>query len=105
MFTSKIVCANFIDTDLLSLILSLVADLYITVFDFARSNPLTGHGREGFYFGENGETSYLNVVNAIGQAMVELGISKSAEPTSYTKEEMDKYFGVGYTFLSPMHLD
>ncbi|KAF8223098.1 NAD(P)-binding protein [Tricholoma matsutake] len=70
-----------------------IADLYITVFDFARSNPLTGHGREGFYFGENGETSYLNVVNAIGQAMVELGISKSAEPTSYTKEEMDKYFG------------
>jgi hypothetical protein len=75
--------------------LSLAADLYITVFNSLRSNPFTGHGREGYYFGENGENKFYDVGKAIGQALVDFGISKNPEPTTYTKEELDKYFWVG----------
>ncbi|KAK1224079.1 hypothetical protein PQX77_008409 [Marasmius sp. AFHP31] len=53
----------------------------------------TGHGREGYYFGANGEHSLLDVCRSIGAALVDLGIGTSPEPTSFTKEEIDKYFG------------
>ncbi|OJT06574.1 hypothetical protein TRAPUB_2569 [Trametes pubescens] len=71
-----------------------VADLYITLFDSIVSNPdTTGHGWEGFYFGENGEHSWYQISRAIGDALVALGISKDPEPTSFTTEELIKYFG------------
>ncbi|KAH9481425.1 Oxidase ucsJ [Psilocybe cubensis] len=70
-----------------------VADLYIVLFNAIRSNPsTTGHGREGIYFGESGEHSLYEVCKAIGQAMVALGKSDNPEPTTFTKEELDKYF-------------
>lgn len=71
-----------------------MADLYIVLFDSIRSNPSTGHGREGIYFGETGEHSLYEVGKAIGEAMVALGKSDNPEPTTFTKEEIDKYFGV-----------
>ena len=71
-----------------------VADLYILVLDAALTNPdQTGHGWEGFYFGENGEHSWYEISRAIGEAFVELGISASPEPTPFTVEEQIKYFG------------
>ncbi|KAF9474242.1 NAD(P)-binding protein [Pholiota conissans] len=69
-----------------------VADLYIVLFDAIQKNPATGHGREGYYFGESGEHTLYEVGKAIGEAMVALGKSDNAEPTTFTKEEIDKYF-------------
>ncbi|EJD06863.1 NAD-binding protein [Fomitiporia mediterranea MF3/22] len=71
-----------------------VADLYIVLFDKIRADVNSvPHGREGFYFGASGEHDLYEVGKAVAQALVELGRGKSPEPTTFTKEELDKYFG------------
>ncbi|KAK7692428.1 hypothetical protein QCA50_004053 [Cerrena zonata] len=70
-----------------------VADLYIVLYDAIIANPDTGHGRAGYYFGENGEHSWYSISRAIGEAFVELGISTEPEPTTFTDDELIKYFG------------
>lgn len=71
-----------------------VADLYLVVFNSIRKNPEgTGHGREGVYFGENGEHSLYEVGKAIADALVDLGLAKEREPTTFTREDLDKYLG------------
>ncbi|EJD06860.1 NAD-binding protein [Fomitiporia mediterranea MF3/22] len=71
-----------------------VADLYIVLFDKIRADVNSiPHGREGFYFGASGEHDLYEVGKAVAQALVELGRGKSPEPTTFTKEEIDKYFG------------
>jgi nucleoside-diphosphate-sugar epimerase len=69
-----------------------VADLYIVLYDSIVTDPATGHGREGIYFGINGEHSLYDVAKAIGEAIVALGKADNPEPTTFTKEEIDKYF-------------
>lgn len=70
------------------------ADLYVALFNAVIEYPdKTGHGREGYYFGENGEESWSNISRAIGEVLVELGIITDPEPTSFTEEELVKYFG------------
>ncbi|KAG2003467.1 hypothetical protein CC2G_004069 [Coprinopsis cinerea AmutBmut pab1-1] len=74
-----------------------VADLYVTLFDAIQSNhPSAGHGREGFYFGENGQHTLYQIGRAIGDAMVALGLSNSSEPTAFAEEELDKYLDGSY---------
>ena len=69
-------------------------DLFIILWDAVVSNPeKIGHGRDGFYFGENGEHLWYDISKAIGKALVKRGISKSDEPTPFTTEELVKYFG------------
>ncbi|KAF7424397.1 hypothetical protein PC9H_009704 [Pleurotus ostreatus] len=68
------------------------ADLYILLLDAALSKPETGHGVNGYYFGESGEHSLYDVGKAVAEALVDLGIG-SPEPTTFTKAEIDKYFG------------
>ncbi|CAL1699088.1 unnamed protein product [Somion occarium] len=71
-----------------------IADLYIVLFDAIVTNPdKVGHGREGYYFGENGEHHWSQISRAIGEAFVQLGISTDPEPTPFTDEELIKYFG------------
>jgi hypothetical protein len=60
--------------------------LYIVLYDSIMSNPATGHGREGYYFAENGEYMYYNVAKVIAEALVAKGIGKS-EPTSFTEDD------------------
>ncbi|KAI0091097.1 NAD-P-binding protein [Irpex rosettiformis] len=68
-------------------------DLFIILYDAVVSNPeKIGHGRDGFYFGENGEHLWYDISKAIGKVLVKRGISKSDEPTSFTTEELVKYF-------------
>ncbi|KAK7690469.1 hypothetical protein QCA50_005567 [Cerrena zonata] len=70
-----------------------VADLYIVLYDAIVANPdKVGHGREGYYFGENGEHTWYSISRAIGEAFVDLGISTDPEPTSLTDDELIKYF-------------
>lgn len=70
-----------------------VANLYSDLYDSILSNPATGHGREGFYFGANGEHKLYDVSKAIAQALVDAGRGKDTEPTTFTPEEINKYFG------------
>ena len=72
----------------------LEADFFITLFDAILSNPeKVGHGRDGYYFGENGDFLWYDVSKYIGKALVKRGISQSEEPTTFTTEELIKYFG------------
>ena len=71
-----------------------VADLYIVLYNSIVSNPATGHGREGIYFGENGEHTFYDMSKAIGEALMTAGKVDNPEPTTFTKEETDKYFRV-----------
>jgi len=74
-----------------------VADLYIVLYDSIVTHPAaTGHGREGIYFGENGEHNLYDVGKAIGEAMVAIGKADNPEPTTFTKEEIDKHQGLSY---------
>ncbi len=78
------------------------ADLYIVLHDAIAKNPAAvGHGRDGYYFAENGEYSWYEVSKAIGKAMVELGLSKSEEPTTFTSEELVQYWGFEVRFVPP----
>ncbi|KAI0071514.1 NAD-P-binding protein [Panus rudis PR-1116 ss-1] len=71
-----------------------VADLYIVLFNAIVADPnKVDHGDNGYYFGENGEHTWFDISQAIGQAMFELGISKSSEPTTFTSQELLKYYG------------
>ncbi|KAF6747570.1 hypothetical protein DFP72DRAFT_919668 [Ephemerocybe angulata] len=70
------------------------ADLYIIVFNAIRKNPDTvGHGRDGFYFAENGEFTMYEASQAVGKALKELGILDSDEATPFSEEEALKYLG------------
>lgn len=69
-----------------------VADLYLVLWDAIRRTPNEiSHGREGFYFGENGENSLYEIGKAIGQALTALGKSNNQEPAAFTAEEIKKY--------------
>ena len=50
------------------------------------------HGIRGYYFGENGEHSWYDISKAIGKAMVELGLSDTDEPETFTTEQLGRYF-------------
>ncbi|KAG6853598.1 hypothetical protein C0991_002921 [Blastosporella zonata] len=67
-------------------------DLYLVLFDAIIAGKDIGHGREGIYFSENGEHTFYDIGVEISKALVELGKGTSTEPTSLTKEELDKYF-------------
>jgi hypothetical protein len=71
-----------------------VADLYVVLYNSIVSNPATPHGREGIYFGENGEHNFYDIGKAIGEALTAIGKLDNPEPTMFTKEEIVKYFGV-----------
>ncbi|KAI0737089.1 hypothetical protein C8Q80DRAFT_1214827 [Daedaleopsis nitida] len=78
-----------------------VADLYIVLFDsIVRSPDKTGHGWEGFYFGENDEHSWYQISKAIGDALVNLEVIEDSEPTSFTADELAQYFGSEEVALS-----
>jgi len=89
-----------------------VTDLYILIFDLIiphdlnsldhsnklqEPNPHFEHGEAGFYFGENGEHTLYEVSETIGKIMVTLGESKESTPTSFSEEEIHKYFPKGTT--------
>jgi|ERR1700722_6677214 len=72
-----------------------VADLYMTVFDAVDSSDPPGHGRSGYYFAENGEHTMYEVGKAIAQALFDLGKGESGVPTTFSEDEIRKYFPEG----------
>ena len=68
--------------------------MYVTLLDALLENPdRVGHGWEGIYYGENGHISWYDICKALGQALVELGVTDDPEPTPFTDEELVKYWG------------
>lgn len=73
------------------------ATLFTTVFDAAMRGPgEAGHGREGFYFGANGEHRVGRISEIIAELLYEMKLGKSPEPSVFTEEELQKYFGGPY---------
>ena len=71
-----------------------VADLYIILFNAIQSNPdRTAHG---YYFSENCEYSGIELARAISEALVDLNIGTTREPSAFSQEECEKYFGVRF---------
>ncbi|KIP10506.1 hypothetical protein PHLGIDRAFT_33875 [Phlebiopsis gigantea 11061_1 CR5-6] len=70
-------------------------EFYTVLYDaIVKNGPdNVDHGIQGYYYGESGEHSWYDISKEIGRVMVELGLSKSDEPTSFTAEELAKYFG------------
>jgi len=73
-----------------------ISELYVVLYNTVASNPVAAHGREGIYIGENGQHTLYDVAKAVQEAMIELGLSKENEPSSFTREEVKKYFGSDY---------
>lgn len=68
--------------------------MYIVLVDAALNSPdKIGHGWEGFYFGENGEHTWYDISQAVGEALVALGITDEAAPTPFTTDEFISYWG------------
>jgi hypothetical protein len=88
-----------------------VADLYTLIFNKARSSNDFAHGREGLFFGANGEHKLYDLaevpspklvqgpplivifVQAIGQALVALRRLGESKPMTLTDAEIQKFFG------------
>ena len=73
------------------------ADAFFRLFDAAVFNPeRASHGREGYFFVAGSERSGYEVVKAVGEALVELGVITEWEPDVFTAAERLKYFGSEY---------
>ncbi|CAA7267190.1 unnamed protein product [Cyclocybe aegerita] len=66
------------------------ADLYLVLFDAIRTRP--DEVPRGYYFSENLEFAFIEEATAISEALVELGVGNSREPSAFTVEE-EKNFG------------
>ncbi|KAJ3734206.1 NAD(P)-binding protein [Lentinula guzmanii] len=76
-----------------------LSDLYSILFDAVLSPlPNLGHGREGYFFGANEEHTLYQVGKSISDVMFKMSKSKGGEPSTFTKEEVDKYFN-GSSYL------
>ena len=71
-----------------------MAQFYKIIFDAALSDPNLPHGRDGYYIAENGEYRLYDLAKAYSQALYDLGKGKSPDPTPFTADEAQKYFGV-----------
>ena len=72
-----------------------LGELYVRLLDTVLEDPeKVPHGREGYFFGAADEFTWYEASRAVGEAMVRLGKAKDAEPTSFTKEEIEKYLSV-----------
>jgi len=68
-----------------------LTELYYKLFDAIISGKNPGHGREGYYFGENGEYALYQVCHAVGKSLFKLGKVSQDTPVDLTPEERDKY--------------
>jgi len=76
-----------------------LGDLYNLLFDAVLSSSANpGHGREGYYFCANEEHTLYQVGEAISEVMLKMNKGKGGAPTTFTKEEIDKYFN-GSSYL------
>ena len=51
------------------------------------------HGREGMFIGENGTYSWYDIGKELARIFHDKGLSQSSEPTTFSSDELEKYFG------------
>jgi len=57
----------------------------------------TAHGREGYYFANEGDFTMYDYTAAIGEVLKELGNITDATPKPFTEAESDEYFTVSHS--------
>ncbi|KAI0769398.1 NAD-P-binding protein [Trametes elegans] len=77
-----------------------VAHLYEVLWNKELAGEKMGHGKEGYYFAENGEHELYDVAKTIGSVLKQFGLTRTGEPSSFTKEELDRYFSGSESFGS-----
>lgn len=75
------------------------AELYYVLFDAIISGKNPEHGREGYYFIENGEYKLKQVCDAIAKSLYALGKADKDEPVDLSPEEREKYQWVCCLFI------
>ncbi|KAJ3746688.1 hypothetical protein DFH05DRAFT_971586 [Lentinula detonsa] len=71
-----------------------LGDLYSSVYDAIQNkHPMAGHGREGFYNAGHEEYSMKQLATSISEVLVQVKRGTNPEPSSFTPEELEKYFG------------
>ena len=71
-----------------------MADFFLVLFNSIwKGSGSVGHGREGYFFTENGEYAAHELSRAIGEALVQLEVLKDPEPVTMTDQELIKYAG------------
>ena len=58
-----------------------------------KPNNTVPHGREGLFIGENGTFTWGEICAEIAKVLYDKGIGKSPEATTFTSDELVKYFG------------
>ncbi len=81
-----------------------MAHLYEVIWDAILSGRAIGHGKEGYYFGENGEHRLYDVGKEIGKVLKEMQIAETDEPSTLTKEELELFFG-GVSTCNQRYMD
>ncbi|KAI0661419.1 NAD-P-binding protein [Cubamyces menziesii] len=69
-----------------------VVHLYEVLWNNVLSREEIGHGTEGYYFAENGEHKLYDVARRIGAVLKDLSLADTDEPSTFSQEELDKYF-------------
>ncbi|KAJ7596376.1 hypothetical protein C8J56DRAFT_1011215 [Mycena floridula] len=85
--------------------ISEVANLVVLLFTSAIERPSeTAHGREGFYFGENGASSFYDMHKGVQQVLIKTGRAKTGlhVPTTLSQDEISKYMPFPPFFLRIM---
>ena len=72
------------------------ADLYILLLEQILSGKPLAHGRNGLYFGENGDYPAYDLCKVISEVLYNKGKSKSPTPTTFTKDEMADLSGIAF---------
>lgn len=68
-----------------------VADLYTVLYDAATNSPAgTAHGREGYYYGVNGEYKHADVLEVIANVLFEIGKVKERDLKPFSAEDYEK---------------
>ncbi|KAJ3920490.1 NAD-binding protein [Lentinula edodes] len=71
-----------------------LGELYSLLYDSIQNkHPKAGHGREGYYNAGYEEYSMNQLATSLSQGLVALNRGTNAEPSSFTQEELDKFFG------------
>lgn len=68
-----------------------LSNLYQLVYTRAQKGDI-GHGTAGYYLGIAGEYTILSAANTIGSALYDNKWSESAQSSSFTPEEIQKYY-------------
>ncbi|KAF5323088.1 hypothetical protein D9611_009274 [Ephemerocybe angulata] len=73
-----------------------LAELYIKLIETIMREANPGHGKEGFYFAENGEYTFYQFGTRVSEVLVELGSGTEPEVSTLSDEEIKKYFNGSY---------